>query len=302
MILRNRVIILGNFKSFLQKQQQPPNVLVLAQCPNDWQWGLNLLAASETDYFASYYLIEQIEVLARVGLLKDYSACILVGAEFVDAADKLLIKKLSEYIPLIGLTQTENVHDIVLENICSEVVLPSEITSIHFDKTVKKAQHLYQRQNNLHSVGSLYQSTVVSVEAHDANKVVSDIVGSLQTIARNQGVYLHWQKNDSDYKVLLNWAETKKALMVLMLSLFESFEYVGLEIFPGPFISDHCVWLDICAGNRRQSDSASNMPPDLKSEMLALKKALNTHQGELFELERTARAVSIRIEWLAFRV
>ena len=124
---------MGSVLLFQPINQNSQLVLVLAFSDQDWEPAVRVLERSDMGYFASYYLMEQIETLSNAGLLAGYDACMIVGPQRLSIEDKKRVELLARELPIIWLKQSDHVYDISLEHYCTEVITPSELASLDID-------------------------------------------------------------------------------------------------------------------------------------------------------------------------
>ena len=301
---------MGTFESTKKQQQSAPQfVLVLARQEVDWLTATRLLEGSGSDFLASYYLVEQIDELHRAGLLKDYCACLVVDNGAFDIRDHTQLQLLSDELPMVLIKKSQNVHDLTLERLATETITPQEFGHLALVKKMRSSHHSFKslrassRREQLlkkASGSNIYQSSVETTDACDAESVVSDVVESLRLIARTRGVDLNWQPSGEGQFVMLNRQDVKRALMGLLLELFEYYGGVKLKIAPSSLLSDRCIWLDINANQLRGGLFDRDFLSEFTESLQKLRTLLHSSQGQLFVLDHGPRTLCFRIEWLAF--
>ncbi|MCG8673575.1 MAG: hypothetical protein MI867_29575 [Pseudomonadales bacterium] len=301
---------MGKFESPKKQQNTVPQfVLVLARKEIDWLTATQLLEGSGSDFIASYYLVEQIDELHRAGLLQDYCACLVVDNGSFDIRDHTQLELLCEELPMVLIKKSHNIHDLALEKLAAETITPKEFGHLALVKKMRSSHHSFQclkfsgRTDKILktvSGSNVYQSAIDTSDACNAESIVSDVVESLRLIARTRGVDLNWQPTGEEQFVRLNRQEVKRAIMGLLLELFEYYGGVKLKIAPSSLLSDRCIWLDINANQLRGGQFDRDFLSEFKDSLQKLRTLLHSSQGQLFILDHGPRTLCFRIEWLAF--
>lgn len=300
---------MGNVISVADYKAKPQFILVLSPSEAEWGQADRVILSAGSVYVPSYYLIEQADRLKDAGLLDNYSACLLVGAEAMTYQNKLQIKKLAAHLPMILLKQSDKVYDFMLESLMSETILSSEIYNAGAKNKLNKCvcRNGLARSNSTVSEHSLLQcgngdvicqQVVEASSATDFEDLMNDVVGGLNLVAQFKGVELDWQPCGETLPVDLDPIDVKRALMGILLEAFQGFSKVTLRISPKSLLSDHCIWLDISASQPKPCpnlDSKVNDSDALKS----LGRTIDMNHGQLYVLDADEKSLNLRIEWHA---
>lgn len=288
--------------------QERQFVLVLAKNEMGWIKVARELELDPSRIMASYYLMEQVSSLRQFGLLSDYSACVIVGAEGISAEEQQELEWLMLRMPVLLIRQSENVFDLGMEHLELDTVTPEEVSSRALPELIQEriSEHRLQqavrcqrqrqlgyREVKLVNASHSYMA-VADADYADAEHFVADIVESLRVVARTRGIHLNWEPQGESLPVLLHKQQAKRYLIDLFLEIFDVYTRIKVMTSPRSLMCESSVWLDIVATDPRFSD---RFVPEMSEAFMELRNTLRLNQGDLFLIDQHADSLIIRMEW-----